>query len=127
MLNIGFGHVQPDCWEPRPNLLNGIKKSSGAAANIEKSQVALVPTSKDFTELGQCLPADRIGCPVKKNFDLGVIPLSRIVRHPAARLEMKILQIIARPLSARFLGQNFGSCAAVAASMNFRQVLEEKP
>src|SRR5262245_57975581 len=40
---------------------------------------------------------------------------------------MKILQIIARPFSACFLGQNFRSDEAGAASMDFRQGLKEKP
>ena len=84
MPDISFRHIQPECRKPRPSLLNRIKKSPSAAADIEKSQFALIPTSKDFAELRQCLPSDGIGCAVKENFDLGVIPLCRILRHPAA-------------------------------------------
>jgi hypothetical protein len=64
-------------------LFNRINKSSSTAANIKKPQFALVLTGEDFAELRQCLPSDGIGGAVKENFDLGVIPLSRILRHPA--------------------------------------------
>jgi hypothetical protein len=39
---------------------------------------------------------------------------------------MKILQIIARPLSACFLSQDFLTCAAFAALVNVGEVLEEQ-
>jgi hypothetical protein len=40
---------------------------------------------------------------------------------------MEILQIVARPLSACFLGQDFRFGTMLPASVNFGEVLEEKP
>ena len=40
---------------------------------------------------------------------------------------MKILQIVARPLPARFIAQDFVVCAVLASPMNFGEILEEKP
>jgi hypothetical protein len=40
---------------------------------------------------------------------------------------MKILQIIARPLSACFLCQDFRVGVVLPTSVNFGEVLEEKP
>jgi hypothetical protein len=40
---------------------------------------------------------------------------------------MEILQIVARPLSARFVGQDFRFSALFPTSMNFGEVLKEKP
>ena len=78
-------------------------------------------------KLRQGLPPRGIGCPVKENLDLRVISLRRIVHHPAARLEMEVLQIVAGPLPARPLAQNFAVRAALAAPMDFGEILEEKP
>ena len=52
MSDIWFGHIQPEGRKPWPNLLKKVKKSPSAAADIKKSQFALIPASKDFTELG---------------------------------------------------------------------------
>jgi hypothetical protein len=59
---------------------------------------------KAFVATHQKVPARRIGGPVEENLDLRVISARRIVRHPAARLEMEILQIVAGPLPPRSLG-----------------------
>src|SRR5262249_36527649 len=80
-----------------------------------------------FAQLRQRLPPDGIGCAVEEDFDLGVIPLGRIVSHPPARLEMEILQIVMRPLAACALSQDFRLRPAFAAFMDGWEVLEENP
>ncbi|MGB9317046.1 MAG: hypothetical protein WCB62_18780 [Pseudolabrys sp.] len=96
MSNISFRHIQADCREPWPNLLNGIKKPPGAAAEIKKSQFTLVPAGKHFAKLGQCLPPDGIGSAVKKNFDLSTIssgaePCDCDVTTPALPLQGSVV------------------------------------
>jgi hypothetical protein len=113
--------------EAAANLLNRPNKSPRTAADIKQPQFTLIPASKDFAELRQNLPADRVRCAVKEYFDLGIISLGGILRHPAARLEMKILQIIARSFSARFLSQDLRFSVTLPASVNIGEVLEEKP
>ena len=63
----------------------------------------------------------------KKHLDLGVVSLSGIVCHPAARLEVEILEVVARSFSARLLVQHFVIRAAFAASMDLGEILEEQP
>ncbi len=72
-------------------------------------------------ELRQGLPPRGIGCPVEEHLDLRVITICRIVRHPVARLEMEILQIVAGPLSARPLAQNFAVRVSSRGADGFRE------
>src|SRR5262245_36265806 len=127
MLEISFRHVQSDGLKAWPGLLNEIEESAGAATNIKKPQFALITSSKSFMELGQCLASSGVGRSVQKYLDLGVVSFSGIVGHPAARLKMKILQVIGGPLSTRFRAQDFVVCAALAASMDVWKVFEEEP
>ena len=102
-------------------------RSPGAATNVKKPQFALITSSKSFIELRQCLASNGVGRTVQKHLDLGVVSFSGIVGHPAARLKMKILQIVGGPLSTRFRAQDFVVCAALAASMDVWKIFEEEP
>src|SRR5262249_1284182 len=84
MSDVGFRHIQADYRKPRPDLLDRVKKPPGTPAEIENRQFTLILPSTRSAQLGQRLPPDGIGCAVEEDFDLGVIPLSRIVCHPAA-------------------------------------------
>jgi hypothetical protein len=75
-------------------------------------------------ERRQCLASHGIGSSVEEHFDLRVIALSGVIRHPAARLEMKILQTWS--FAARFSSQYFVVCPALATSMYLREILKEE-
>src|SRR5215470_10951810 len=127
MLEVSLRHVQSDGLKARPGLLNEIEESPGAATNIKKPQFALITSSKSLMELRQCLASNGVGRSVQKHLDLGVVSFSGIVGQPAARLKMEILQIVGRPLSLRFLVQDFVVCPVLATPMNFWKVFEEEP
>ena len=44
---------------------------------------------------------------IKEHFDLKVIALGRVVGHPAAGLEMKVLEIVGGPLAQGRLIEDF--------------------
>jgi len=73
MFHIWLRHIEPEGREPRPNLFERIEKPSCPAADVEKSQFALVPSGEDFMELRQGLPARRIGSSVEEHLNLRVI------------------------------------------------------
>jgi hypothetical protein len=127
IFDIWHRHIEPEGRKPRPGLLGKIKKTPCPAADIEKPQFALVSSGKNLVELRQGLPARCIGSPVEEHLDLRVTSTRRIVRHPAACLEMEILQIVAGPLPAPPLSQDFVVRAALAAPMDFGEILEKKP
>jgi hypothetical protein len=72
------------------------------------------------------LPSRGICCPVEQHLDLCVVALRRVFGHPAAGLEVEILQIIARPLVASFGVQHFAYSSTLAATVDLGQILEEK-
>ena len=125
--DIRLRHIEPEGGKTRPGLFEKIEEAPCPTADVEKSQFALVPSGENFMELRRGLPARRIGSPVEEHLDLRVISTRRIVRHPATRLEMEIPQIVAWPLSARLLGQDFVVCTALATPMDFGEILEKKP
>src|SRR5688500_140440 len=126
VFDIWLGHIEPEGRKPRPCLFEKIEKAPSPAANVEKSQLALITSGKNFMELRQGLPARGIGCPVEEDLDLRVISPRRIIGHPAARLEMKILQKVARPLPVRSVTQDFVVSVVLAAPMDLGEVLEKK-
>src|ERR1700687_60302 len=101
MSNVSIGHIEPDNLKSRPGLLDEVDESSGATADIKKLQLPLITSGNCFMELWQGLAPHRIGCSIEEDFNLRVISLGGIIRHPAARLEVEILQIGARALAAR--------------------------
>ena len=116
----------PEDLESRPGLLGEIEKSSGATAGIKECQFALIASGECFVQRRQRLPSHGVGCAIEQHLDLRVIALSGIVRHPAAGLEVEILQIIARALAARFFAQHVVVGAALATAMHCREIFEEK-
>ena len=48
-------HIEPEGREPRPGLFEKIEKAPCPAADVEKSQFALVPSGENFMELRQGL------------------------------------------------------------------------
>ena len=124
--DISVGHIEPDDGKARPGLLDKVEKPSGATADIQKPQLALIASGKEVMELRQGLPPHRIGGAVEQDLDLGVIALSRLIRQPAAGLIVEILQIVARPGAARVFIENLAVGPPVAAAMDCRQIREEQ-
>jgi hypothetical protein len=122
--DIRLIHIKPEDRK-RPSLFEKIEKAACLAADVEKFQFALVSSTEKFMALRQGLPACCIGCLVEEHLDLRVISTSRIVCHPAARLEMEILQIVARPLPGLSLRLDFIMRAALAASMDCGEIIKE--
>ena len=59
---------------------------------------------KAFVATHQKVRRVALAVPLKKTSTCVSYRLAKIVRHPAARLEMEILQIVAGPLPPRSLG-----------------------
>src|SRR5258708_14146248 len=125
LCDISLGNVDPGGGEPGPRLFEKIENTSGTAAHVDKPEAALVTTGKYLVERSQRLSSSSIGRSVKKHFDLHVVALRRFMRHPAARLEMKILQIVAGPFAACFLAQHLKVLAVFTTAVDAGQILEE--
>ncbi len=125
--HVGLRHVDPQRRQARPGLLDEVEKAPGAAAEIDEPQAALIAAGEHLVQRRQRLPPDRIGGALEQHLDLGVVALGRLVRHPAARLEVEILQIVVGPLAAGLRAQHFPPLALLAAAVDLRQVLEEQP
>ena len=87
----------------------------------------MVASGEDLTERRQRLTPRDVRGAVEEHFDLRIVPLGSFVCHPAARLEMEILQIVAGPLPARLLGQHFAVVAAFPAAVDGGKIFEEEP
>ena len=98
--------------------MNEFEKASGAAADVDDLQAALIAPGENLVERHQRLPACRIGRSVEQHLDLRVITLRRGVGQPAARLEVEILQVVVGPLAARVRGQHLADLAALAPVMD---------
>src|SRR5258708_32955826 len=120
LCDISLGHVDTEGGEPGPSLFEKIESTSGTAAHVEKPEAALVTTGKYLVERSQRLSSSRIGRSVKKHFDLDFVTLRRIMVHPAARLEMEILHIVARPFAACFLAQHLIVLAVFPSTVHAR-------
>ena len=126
MSDIRFRHIKPEGRKPRLGLFEKIEKAPCPAADVEKSQSALVPSGKNFMELRQGLPACRIGSSIEEHLNLGVVPLRRFIRHPAARLEVEILEIITWSLPERVFVQDLTVTTAPSAPIDFRKILKKE-
>ena len=80
MSDVSIGHIEPDNPKARPGLLDEVKKSSSATADIEKPHLALIASGKYLMKLRQGLAPHRIGCSVEQDLDLRVIALSGLIR-----------------------------------------------
>src|SRR5258708_27002870 len=123
--DISLGHVETYGGEPWPSLFEKIESTSGAAAHVEKPETALIAPGKYLVERPQRLSPSSVGRSVKKNFDLGIVALRRFMRHPAPRLVIEILQIVAGPFAACFIAQHFKVLAVFTAAVDAGQILEE--
>src|SRR6266851_7869832 len=126
LCQIGLRHVDPDDRQPRPGLLAKIEEAAGAAADVEQAQTALIAPGEQLVERHQRLPPGRIGRAFEQHLDLRVVTPRGLLRHPAAGLEMEILQVVNRTLAAAVLVQHFPPMAVLAAAVHLRQVLEEQ-
>jgi hypothetical protein len=124
---VRLRQVEARRGKPRPHLLDEIEKAPGAAADLEMSQFALIAAGKHFVQLRKRLPSRGIDRPVEQYLNLRIIPSRSLLRHPATRLEMEILQIVAGPLPDGVLAQNFAVPTALAAPIDLGQILEEEP
>ena len=108
-------------------MFEKIEKPAGTAADVDHPQAALIAPGEKLVQRRQRLPPDRVGRPVEQDLDLGVVTPGRILRQPAARLEMEILQIITGSLAAHVLAQHLSVLAALAAAVHLRQIGKEQP
>src|SRR6202040_1279335 len=96
LCDVGLGHVEAQRWEARPSLLEAIESASGTAADVEQPEAALIAPGENLMQRRQCLSPGGIRGAMQQPLDLGVIAQRRITRHPAARLEVEVLQIVSR-------------------------------
>jgi len=101
------------------------RPSRATARNVKKLEAALIASGENLVKWSQRLSPNSIGRSVKKHFDLGIVTLRRFLRHPAARLEMKILKIVARSFAACLLAQHFLAKALLTTAVDVGQILEE--
>src|SRR6266849_4387079 len=126
LLEVSLGQIDSDGGQAGPSLLEKVEKASGATANVEKSQVALIAPGEKLMKRRQHLSPGCIRCSLKKDFDLRIVSLCRLLRHPAARLKVEILEIIIGPLALCLRTQDFTILTDLAATMDFRQILEKE-
>ncbi len=55
LLHIGLGKIEAERGQPGPGLFDEIEKAARPAANVEKTQLALVAPGEDLTERRQRL------------------------------------------------------------------------
>src|ERR1700676_1390107 len=126
LCDASLGHVDAQRGEARPGLLETIESESGTAADVEQPEAALIAPGENLMQRRQCLSPGSIRGSMQQHLDLGVIAQRRITRHPAARLEVEVLQIVSRPLAEGLLAQDLPMLAAFTAAMNFGQIREEE-
>ena len=125
--DIGIRHIEAVNGKPRPGLFDEVEKAAGAAADIQKRKLALIAAGEDLVKRRQRLPPDRIGAAVEQHLDLGVVALGGVIGHPAAGLEMEILQIVARPLAAGLAVEHLVMHRLLAALMDVGKIGKKQP
>jgi hypothetical protein len=126
LCDISLRHVDAERGEPGPSLFEKVEEASSPAVNVKKPEAARIASRENLVKWPQRLSPNSISRSIKKHFDLGIVTLRRFLRHPAARLEMKILKIVAGPFAACRLVQHFLVMAILAAAVDARQILEEQ-
>src|ERR1700730_16784174 len=124
--DVSLGHVDAERREARPDLLDAIESAPGAAADVEKPEAALIAPGENLMQGRQGLSAGDVRGSMQQHLDLDVVAPRRIPRHPTARLEVKVLKIVAGPLAERLLGADLPMLAAFAPAMNRGQIREEE-
>ena len=107
-------------------MLKKVEGASGTAANVKKPEAALIASGENLVKWPQRLPPNSISRSVKKHFDLGIVTLRRFLRHPAARLEMKILKIVAGPFATCLIAQHFLVMAILTTAVDVGQILKKQ-
>ncbi len=125
--DVSLRHVDADHRQPRPRLLEKVEKTTGAAADVDKPEATLIASGKNLVKRRQRLSSRRVGRALEQNLHLRVVTLRGLLGHPAAGLEVKILQVVTGPLAAGLIGQHLPILAGLTPAMDFREVLEEKP
>jgi hypothetical protein len=69
--DVRLRQIEAQRGKPRPDLLDEIEKAPCAAANVEKSQFALIASGNNFVQLRKGLPSRGIGRSVEQHLDLG--------------------------------------------------------
>jgi len=108
-------------------LFDLIEEAPGTAADVEKSKLALIASGEHSSQLRQCLTTNGIGSPIEEHLDLGVVPFRRLIRHPAARLEMEVLEIIVWSLPDSVFVQDLTVTPTLSAAMDFWKILKKEP
>ena len=71
--DVRLRHVDPERRKARPGLLEEIEKAAGAAADVEKSETALIAPGKSLVQWRQRLPSRGIGGAVEQHLHLGIV------------------------------------------------------
>jgi hypothetical protein len=71
------------------------------------------------------LASYRVGSPVEEHLHLQIVTLGRVLRHPAAGLEMEILEVVVGSAPAGLFVDHLGVVTSLSTMVNARQVLEE--
>src|SRR5215470_6803129 len=124
--DVRFGHVDADGGEPGPSLFEEVEEASSTASDIKKREAPLITSGEHLMKWPQRLSPNSISRSVQKHFDLSIVTLRGFVRHPAARLEMKILKIVAGPLAPCLLACSLQVMAILATAVDVGQILEEQ-
>src|SRR5262249_39821370 len=104
-----------------------IDEAPGATADVKEFELPLVAPGEDLVQWNERLATDRVGRAVEQHLDLDVVALRGVLGQPAARLEMKVLQIIGGPPAADIVGEHRAHLTRLAAAMNIGEIVEEQP
>ncbi len=124
--HIGFRQVEAAGRKARPGLLEKVEKASGTATGVEHLEAALVAAGEHLVQRHQRLSPYRIGRTVEQHLDLGVVAPRRFRRHPAARLEVEVLQVVARPPAERVPAHDLPGMTELAPTMDLGKIREEQ-
>jgi hypothetical protein len=86
----------------------------------------LVAPGENLVQRRDRLPARGIGGAVEQHLDLRVVTRGGVIGHPAAGLEVEVLQIVGRALAFRVLVQHLAAPAAFAATVNVGQIRKKQ-
>jgi len=125
LADIGGREIEPGDVETRPVLLHLFEKAACAASDVEEMQAALVAPRKGLRQRHQRLTAHRIRRAAEQHLDLRIVELGGFFREPAARLIVKILEIVARIFPTQLWRQNLGMLARQAPLIDLARIAKE--
>src|SRR5215471_7922569 len=94
LIKVGVRQVQTlkaYGWIREPELA---QEPSGAAADVEESDLALVASAHELSDRAQCRAPHGTGGAHEQGFDLHVIKACRALRKVTAGLKMEILGVV---------------------------------